>query len=378
MGAAMKTPRIVAGTYEVDGCGCTPGSSTTASAQTAGPSAPAGLATAVAAPAAAEAQRPPAHRLNARQARRLFAPLMSPESSTGLRVLRLTRLGLTQLPGPAFSSLAVLEELDLGYNCLAELPPEVFSLPRLRTLAAPFNSLDKLSRRVRALVALESLDVRSNRLRELPLAQLMSLPRIRYVGFGDNYVPSVGWCRGDQQQKQFVNAVCAGAAQQVTPDLVDELGVYVGCAASTRDAEELRRLGITHILSVGVAPQTSPEDLEKFQTLRLTLADIPSEDITSLLDGAIEFISSAVTAGNRCLVHCVAGMSRSAAVAVAWVAVHRRIGYDKAHDQARASRPAICINLGFEAQVRKWVRARLGPDCPPSVEKPLASTDSYM
>lgn len=96
-----------------------------------------------------------------------------------------------------------------------------------------------------------------------------------------------------------------------------EDGVFIGDIASAYNKQELKALGITHIVTavLGVGPQF-PDD---FQYLCVPIRDINSEDIKAHLDTTTEFINQAVRGGGKVLVHCVCGVSRSATIVAAWL-----------------------------------------------------------
>jgi hypothetical protein len=69
----------------------------------------------------------------------------------------------------------------------------------------------------------------------------------------------------------------------------------------------------------------------------------------------------------RALVHCRAGVSRSAAVVVAYVMHHKQWSLQQALDHVRARRPIVCPNRGF---MQKLVELdRLSPAAHASTSK---------
>jgi hypothetical protein len=83
--------------------------------------------------------------------------------------------------------MALLEEVDLRGNRLPQLPESLFTLPRLRVVRASGNALQALPRSLGARCsALEALDIGDNALRDLPLAALAALPSLRRLRVAGN------------------------------------------------------------------------------------------------------------------------------------------------------------------------------------------------
>lgn len=114
-----------------------------------------------------------------------------------------------------------------------------------------------------------------------------------------------------------------------------------------------RGYGITHILSVGIdCPIQLPDTMRTMFVPCLDLAEtLLNVDVLPLTNA---FIEECRTAGGRVLVHCNAGVSRSAAVVIGYMlAVERGLTYDGALDRLRAKRPCCRPNDGFAKQLRE-------------------------
>ena len=64
--------------------------------------------------------------------------------------------------------LVFLEELNLSGNCLTEIPPFVFTLPRLKVLHLAENKILKISPQIGNLISLERLYLGNNQLKDIP------------------------------------------------------------------------------------------------------------------------------------------------------------------------------------------------------------------
>jgi protein-tyrosine phosphatase len=56
------------------------------------------------------------------------------------------------------------------------------------------------------------------------------------------------------------------------------------------------------------------------------------------------------------LVHCHAGVSRSATLVIAYLMQEKRLTFDEAFSYASKFRPVIFPNQGFQKQLKEWQR----------------------
>lgn len=68
----------------------------------------------------------------------------------------------------------------------------------------------------------------------------------------------------------------------------------------------------------------------------------------------VEQDSPTVQKGNRILIHCLQGISRSGAVLIAYLMRRLALSYTTARDMARVYRPVVTPNDGFAAQLELW------------------------
>ena len=71
-------------------------------------------------------------------------------------------------------------------------------------------------------------------------------------------------------------------------------------------------------------------------------------------------IIDVVTRGGKALVHCVAGVSRSAAIVIAYLMKHKRLPLREAFTLVRARRPFIRPNVGFWRQLIDYEQRLFG------------------
>ncbi|KAK9797391.1 hypothetical protein WJX73_002340 [Symbiochloris irregularis] len=134
-------------------------------------------------------------------------------------------------------------------------------------------------------------------------------------------------------------------------------GLFVAGELVAGDRDILRGAGITHVVNcIGhIFHNPFPEELTY---LTLCLNDAIGEDLASLFYLVFGFIEEAHRQGGRILIHCSQGVSRSAALAVAYHMWRTGMPYDEATDAIKAQRGVVNPNIGFMCQLLNWQTAR--------------------
>ncbi|KAM6930788.1 dual specificity protein phosphatase 2 [Xenentodon cancila] len=128
--------------------------------------------------------------------------------------------------------------------------------------------------------------------------------------------------------------------------------LFLGSAVHSSRRETLAAAGITAVLNVS---STCPNVYEgEFQYLRLTVEDTLAADIRACFHTAIAFIDSVKQSGGRVLVHCQAGISRSATICLAYLMHAQRVRLEEAFDFVKQRRQVISPNLAFMGQLLQF------------------------
>lgn len=79
----------------------------------------------------------------------------------------------------------------------------------------------------------------------------------------------------------------------------------------------------------------------------MPIDDSEREDLLRVLPKSLRFLESALGSSPdaRVLVHCNAGVSRSAAVVLAYMVKHGNMTLREAEAEARSRRPQVCFNI---------------------------------
>ncbi|CAF1035739.1 unnamed protein product [Brachionus calyciflorus] len=129
-------------------------------------------------------------------------------------------------------------------------------------------------------------------------------------------------------------------------------GLYVGNIRDGCDKEQIKNNNITHILSVH--EDAKPGLMENVKYLCIKAGDNASQDLKQYFIEAIDFIHSARVNNGNVLVHCLAGVSRSATLAISYVMVVTSLPWYDSMNAARAARERINPNFGFQRQLQNF------------------------
>uniref|UniRef100_A0AAQ4Q1A5 protein-tyrosine-phosphatase n=2 Tax=Gasterosteus aculeatus aculeatus TaxID=481459 RepID=A0AAQ4Q1A5_GASAC len=128
--------------------------------------------------------------------------------------------------------------------------------------------------------------------------------------------------------------------------------LYLGAERDVTQ-DRLSSLGISYVLSVSrCSPQ--PAFLPPSRYLRVPIDDSLWDDLLPWIPQALHFIDAAVSSGGSVLVHCAAGISRSPALAVAYIMYTLGMDLDRAYRFVKERRPSISPNFNFLGQLQHF------------------------
>ncbi|KAM9323405.1 dual specificity protein phosphatase 22-B isoform 1-T1 [Pholidichthys leucotaenia] len=127
--------------------------------------------------------------------------------------------------------------------------------------------------------------------------------------------------------------------------------LYLGNFKDARDREQLARNNITHILSIH---DSAAPILQEMTYLCISAADLPTQNLTQYFKQSIIFMHESRLKGEGCLVHCLAGVSRSVTLVVAYIMTVTGLGWQEALAAVRVARPCAGPNLGFQRQLQEF------------------------
>jgi len=131
--------------------------------------------------------------------------------------------------------------------------------------------------------------------------------------------------------------------------------LYVGARPRAEDVPVLAEAGITHVVSCLEEAELSTLELPGLdvQTLGVAIRDGMDQDIAASFPRLFDFASRAGEhAGSKLLVHCEAGVSRSATLATALLMKSKGQTFLEAFGRLREKRAGVLPNIGFASQLQ--------------------------
>lgn len=140
------------------------------------------------------------------------------------------------------------------------------------------------------------------------------------------------------------------------PTLITE-NLYLGSFYYARQSDKLVADGIKHIICLtGDEPHPVPDGIT---VTHFPCFDNPKEDILSFFERTCAIIHEALLKKEKIFVHCVAGVSRSATIVLAYLIKHgiddgTPMNFLEALMYVAQKRQQISPNYGFIKQLRIW------------------------
>jgi len=142
-------------------------------------------------------------------------------------------------------------------------------------------------------------------------------------------------------------------ASQILPTL------YLGAYEDAMNVQQLQALGITAVLNVAndCPPPAGQYQQAGIRHLHLRIEDCDDVQIGSYVAQGVPFMNQAITGGQKVLVHCRYGVSRSTMMVIAYLMKHgsdgfSQMSFSQAHQTVITRRPIINPNPGFIRQLQ--------------------------
>eukprot|EP00040_Diaphanoeca_grandis_P041763 m.263454 g.263454 ORF g.263454 m.263454 type:complete len:362 (+) comp50535_c0_seq1:310-1395(+) len=154
--------------------------------------------------------------------------------------------------------------------------------------------------------------------------------------------------------------------------------VFIGSRKDACNKELLNRLGINAIVNATKDCPHHFEDDNSFNYFRVPVKDTWNQDLPSHFPDCFKFIDRMRSSGNKILIHCTAGISRSATLTIAYIMFSERQALSSAYTFVKSKRPAISPNLDFMGELQQYEKT-LGlsgktQSCDMGIEKPSQDT----
>ncbi|KAJ1348516.1 hypothetical protein KIN20_003830 [Parelaphostrongylus tenuis] len=138
-------------------------------------------------------------------------------------------------------------------------------------------------------------------------------------------------------------------------------GVYLGSQDVASELAILKAEGITHILNCATGvPDFYPS---KFKYYHLEVLDLPSTDLMAKFHEVYKFMANCVDDGGKVLVHCNAGISRSATFVISYLMIRHSMSLQCALETVKRVRPKVRPNCGFMEQLKCFEKTLSSTSC---------------
>jgi len=157
-----------------------------------------------------------------------------------------------------------------------------------------------------------------------------------------------------RQEKLIMESLKLDAPQFLADEILPNF--YLGSYPSILQYEKLKARGIKNILSIMNFVQIPPFDdrSQDFNFLFVKLEDIYYVNISEVFDVAHYFIDNALKKNESVLVHCRAGVSRSATIVISYIMRTHNLSYKEALDLVVERRSVVSPNPGFSNQLKDY------------------------
>ncbi|XP_048462981.1 dual specificity protein phosphatase 8-like isoform X2 [Rhincodon typus] len=129
--------------------------------------------------------------------------------------------------------------------------------------------------------------------------------------------------------------------------------LYLGSQKDVLNKDLMVQNGITYVLNASNSCP-KPDFISESHFMRIPVNDNYCEKLLPWLDESVVFIDKAKVSNCRVLVHCLAGISRSATVAIAYIMKTMGLSSDDAYRFVKDRRPSISPNFNFMGQLLEY------------------------
>jgi len=256
---------------------------------------------------------------------------------------------------PSIQRLTSLRAVCLRRNMLSSLPNEISSLTNIQLLDVSLNSPDfDIPNELRSLASLKEVRLSTNQ-PETPTNATESETQFVCVADPPPADDDILGQHAKHLERQSVwsgdGNVCVHTEIKKVLLSISEIrpGLFLSSRYAAEDRAGLLERGITHILIV--ATELEPLFPNEFEYLTIKARDnCYLEDLALHFPLAQKFIDTGRKKGGV-LVHCAAGVSRSASVVMAYLMWSEKITFRKARTDVAKARPIVKPNFWIQLQI---------------------------
>ncbi|CAJ0575341.1 unnamed protein product, partial [Mesorhabditis spiculigera] len=122
--------------------------------------------------------------------------------------------------------------------------------------------------------------------------------------------------------------------------------------------DKLRQKSISCVVNATI--EEPQQHIPGVDYLRIRVDDNPYAPLSAYFDSAADKIRSVADRGGRTLVHCMAGVSRSATLCMVYLMKHEKMTLRQAYNHVKSRRPVVRPNVGFWKQMVEYEKRLRG------------------
>uniref|UniRef100_A0A1I8AD81 protein-tyrosine-phosphatase n=1 Tax=Steinernema glaseri TaxID=37863 RepID=A0A1I8AD81_9BILA len=153
--------------------------------------------------------------------------------------------------------------------------------------------------------------------------------------------------------------------------------LYLGNADTAANRQKLDAHGIRFIVNVTSNLANTFEEDSRFHYLKIAVDDTCSHNLAAHFDEAIQFIDEARAKGSAVLVHCLAGISRSVTICLAYLMHTMHSSLEDAFDLLLKRNGMIAPNFHFMGQLTDFERQLVSAHGAPQEPSSSCSNTSF-
>ncbi|XP_016307395.1 dual specificity protein phosphatase 18 [Sinocyclocheilus anshuiensis] len=128
--------------------------------------------------------------------------------------------------------------------------------------------------------------------------------------------------------------------------------LYIGNSKTASDSSVIRSLNITCVINA--TQDVSNTNIPTVDYMHVPVSDDPESRLCDYFDTVADKIQHVSDEDGRVLLHCNAGVSRSATLCLAYLMKHRCLTLAEAHALLKSLRPIVRPNSGFWRQLIEY------------------------
>jgi hypothetical protein len=181
-----------------------------------------------------------------------------------------------------------------------------------------------------------------------------------FINFVKEEIPTMCIPKCSTQFSSILSSLPKVSTPDIMPSKVDvNKKLYLGSELHATSLDVLDKLGVDLVVNCTRNIPNYFDTIDLYsdrivEYVRVPLNDHGSEDISKYFDSSAKIIQDALDSGKTVLVHCKAGISRSASIVIAYLMRFEKLTFDMAFAKLRLARKCVDPNLGFTAKLIQY------------------------